>query len=185
MNRESGFEKIQIYAAPDPSYGSSGIKLTDFDGDGDGDILYTVGDTFDSYLIKPYHGIWLLRNEGQLKFKPQRIAAMPGVLRAVNADLDGDGDQDIIAAALLSPIAVSGKAPTDLQALIWLEQTADGEFARHVIQRGLPIYASLAVSDIDGDSDLDIVAGCFHAELVDPPSLLHVFENLRQGKDPM
>lgn len=71
------------------------------------------------------------------------------------------------------------------QALIWLEKTADGQFARHVIHRGLPIYASLAVSDIDGDSDLDIVAGCFHAEPVDPPSLLYVFENQQQGKDPM
>ncbi len=182
LNRESGFEKIRIYAAPDPSYGSSGIELTDIDGDGDADILYTIGDTFDSYLIKPYHGIWLLRNDGQLKFDPQHIAAMPGVLRAVNADLDGDGDQDIIAAALLPSKSVRGKTPTDLQALIWLEQTADGKFARHVIQRGLPIYASLAVSDIDGDSDLDIVAGCFHEEAVDPPALLHVFENLRQGK---
>ena len=177
LNRESGFEKVQIYAAPDPSYGSSGIELTDMDGDGDADILYTIGDTFDSYLIKPYHGIWLLRNNGQLKFEPQHIAAMPGVLRAVTADLDGDGDQDIIAAALLSPNSVHGIVPADLQALIWLEQTDDGRFARHVIQRGLPIYASLAVSDIDGDSDLDIVAGCFHAESVDPPSLLHVFEN--------
>ena len=182
LNRKSGFQKVLIYAAPDPSYGSSGIELTDFDGDGDADILYTVGDTFDSYLIKPYHGIWLLRNDGQLSFEPQHIAAMPGVLRAVNADLDGDGDQDIIAAALLPSKSVRGKSPTDLQALIWLEQTADGKFARHVIQRGLPIYASLAVSDIDGDSDLDIVAGCFHAESVDPPALLHVFENLRQGK---
>ena len=182
LNRESGFEKVRLYAAPDPSYGSSGIELTDIDGDGDADILYTVGDTFDSYLIKPYHGIWLLRNEGQLKFEPQHIAAMPGVLRAVNADLDGDGDQDIIAAALLPPKSVRGKTPTDLQALIWLEQTADGQFARHAIHRGLPIYASLVVRDIDGDSDLDIVAGCFHTEMVDPPSLLHVFENLRQGK---
>ena len=182
LNRETGFEKVRIYAAPDPSYGSSGIELTDIDGDGDADILYTVGDTFDSYLIKPYHGIWLLRNDGQLRFEPQHIAAMPGVLRAVTADLDGDGDQDIIAAALLPLKSVRGKTPTELQALIWLEQSADGKFARHVIQRGLPIYASLAVSDIDGDSDLDIVAGCFHAEPVDPPSLLHLFENSEQGQ---
>ncbi len=182
MNRESGFEKVRIYAAPDPSYGSSGIELCDFDGDGDIDILYTIGDTFDSYLIKPYHGIWLLRNEGQLKFQPQHIAAMPGVLRALATDLDDDGDQDIIAGSLLPTKSVRGKTATELQALIWLEQTADGKFARHVIQRGLPIYASLAVSDIDGDSDLDIFAGCFQEKAVDPPSLLHVFENLQQRR---
>ena len=179
LNRESGFEKVQIYAAPDPSYGSSGIELTDFDHDGDTDVLYTVGDTFDSYLIKPYHGIWLLRNDGQMKFEPQHIAAMPGVMRAVSADLDGDGDNDIIAAALLPLKSLRGTTPTELQALIWMEQTAAGQFERHVIERGLPIYVSLLVSDVDGDSDLDIVAGCYHEERADPPSLLHVYENLR------
>jgi hypothetical protein len=178
MNRESGFEKVRIYSAPDPSYGSSGIELCDFDGDGDVDILYTVGDTFDSHLIKPYHGIWLLRNNGQLSFEPQFIAAMPGVLRALNADLDGDGDQDIVAAALLPLKSMQGKASAELQALIWLEQTTDGKFDRHVIQKGRPIYSSLLLSDTDADGDIDIVAGCFHAEPTDPPSLLHRFENL-------
>jgi hypothetical protein len=182
LNRETGFEKIRLYAAPDPSYGSSGIQLNDIDGDGDSDILYSVGDTFDSYLIKPYHGIWLLRNDGQMHFEVQHIAAMPGVLRAVLSDLDGDGDQDIVAAALLPEKSLRGKTESDLQALIWLEQTADGQFIRHVIQRGLPIYGSLAVRDFDGDSDPDIVTGCFHAETANPASLLHVFENLRPGK---
>ena len=178
MNRETGFEKVQLYAAPDPSYGSSGIELCDFDGDGDIDILYTVGDTFDSHLIKPYHGIWLLRNEGELKFEPQHIAAMPGVLRALNADLDGDGDQDIVAAALLPLKSIQGKLPEELQALIWLEQTTNGQFARHVIQKGLPIYSSILLSDTDTDGDTDIIAGCFYAEPTDPPSLLHHFENV-------
>lgn len=182
LNRESGFVKTRIYSAPDPSYGSSGIELTDIDSDGDIDIVYTVGDTFDSFLMKPYHGIWILRNQGQLKFEPQHIAAMPGVLRAVCKDLDGDGDQDIIAAALLPLKSVYGKNRSDLQALIWLEQTPDGQFRRHVIRHGLPIYTALVVSDVDGDSDPDIVAGCFHPEAVDPPSLLHVFENTGPGQ---
>jgi hypothetical protein len=107
---------------------------------------------------------------------------MPGVLRAVLSDLDGDGDQDVVAAALLPEKSLRGKTKSDLQGLIWLEQTPDGQFTRHVIQRGLPIYASLAVRDFDGDSDPDIVAGCFHAETADPASLLHLFENLRLGK---
>jgi hypothetical protein len=180
MNRETGFEKVSIYAAPDPSYGSSGIDLCDFDGDGDIDVLYTVGDTFDSHLIKPYHGIWLLRNMGQLKFEPERIAAMPGVLRALSADLDGDGDQDIVAAALLPLKSIQGTAPEGLQALIWLEQKTADLFERHVIQKGPPIYSSILLSDTDADGDIDITAGCFYAEPADPPALLHLFENVGQ-----
>ena len=180
MNRETGFEKVSIYAAPDPSYGSSGITLCDFDGDGDTDVLYTVGDTFDSHLIKPYHGIWLLRNMGRLKFEPQHIAAIPGVLRALSADLDRDGDQDIVAAALLPLKSIQGAAPESLQALIWLEQKTNGLFERHVIQKGPPIYSTISLSDTDADGDIDITAGCFYAEPADPPSLLHLFENLGQ-----
>ncbi len=175
LNRPDGFEKVRLFAAPDPSYGSSGIELSDFDGDGDQDVLYTNGDTFDSNLIKPYHGIWLLRNVGDLRFEPVRIASMPGVHRAIAGDVDLDGDQDIVAAALLPELSTQGRPGEDFQAIIWLEQKSPGQFARHVIKRSHPHYAAMILTDVDADGDPDIVAGCFSEAKTDPT--LEIFRN--------
>jgi hypothetical protein len=84
---------------------------------------------------------------------------MPGVHRAAAADIDGDGDLDIVAGALLA--AGSDVDETRLPALGWLEQTKPGTFVRHAIEIGPPRHATLDVADIDGDGDLDIVAGNF------------------------
>jgi FG-GAP-like repeat len=159
LNKGSGFEFEQklIYAAPHPNWGSSGLELVDLDKDGDVDVLLAHGDTFDDGIVKPYHGIQWLENTGAYPFAERTIARMPGVHSAKAADLDGDGDLDIAAAALLA-----GGADVDektLPALAWLEQTAKGVFVRHTIELGTPRYSTLDVGDLDADGDIDIVTG--------------------------
>ena len=152
------FEQKVIYAAPHPNWGSSGIQVVDLDGDGDLDVLFTHGDTFDDGIVKPYHGIQWLENTGGYPFVEHTIA-MPGVLRAQAADLDGDGDLDIVACALLA-----GGSDVDektLPALVWLEQTKRGVFVRHTIEMGFPRHATLDAGDINGDGAIDIVVGNF------------------------
>jgi len=153
------FERRVIYAAPHPNWGSSGFELVDLDKDGDTDVLLTHGDTFDDGIVKPYHGIQWLENRGGFPFVEHALAQMPGVHRAQAADLDGDGDLDIVASALLA-----GGSDVDektLPALAWLEQTKPGSFARHTIELGFPRHATLDLGDIDRDGDIDIVAGTF------------------------
>lgn len=159
LNKADGFQKQTLFAAPDPSWGSSGIELVDFDGDGDLDLLYTAGDTFDSHVMKPFHGVWLLINGGNLKFEARHIAAMPGVHRALAGDFDQDGDLDIAAAAILPKQAVQGLEPEHLQALIWLEQLPDGSFARHLLQSGIPEHPAMVLADLNDDRKLDILCG--------------------------
>ena len=173
LNLPDGFQKQSIFIAPDPSFGSSGIELIDFDRDGDLDVLYTNGDTFDSYLLKPSHSVKWLENEGTFPFKVHHVAAMPGVNRARAADLDGDGDFDIVAAALIPNQLLERGKNISLGTVVWFEQTDAGSFERHTLKTGSPAHATLEVADMDDDGDIDIVVGCFFEEAeVGHPALL-------------
>jgi hypothetical protein len=171
------FEQKVIYEAPHPNWGSTGIQLVDLDKDGDLDVLLTHGDTFDDGIVKPYHGIQWLENKGTYPYTEHTIANLAGVHRAVAVDLDGDGDLDIVACALLA--AGSDVDEKTLPALVWLEQTKPGVFAKHTIEMGVPRHATLDVGDIDGDGLPDIVTGTFSIETA-TTSWVDVWVNRRQ-----
>jgi len=173
------FEQKVIYAAPHPNWGSSGIQLVDFDKDGDLDVILTHGDSFDDGLVKPYHGIQWLENTGTYPFVEHTITAMPGVHRALAADIDGDGDLDIVACALLA--GGSDQDESVIPALVWVEQTKPGTFVRHTIEMGFPRHATLDVADLDGDGDMDVVTGYFS---INRPAQSWVQVWLNQSKQP-
>jgi hypothetical protein len=157
-----GFEKRTLFKASHPGYGSSGIELVDLNGDGKLDILYTNGDVLDRpYLLKPYHSIQWLENKGNLTFEHHPLVPMYGVHRAVAADLDGDGDLDIVAVCFLPAENFKERTEQKLDAVIMLEQTAPGVFARHTIEAENCDHVSCAVGDVFGTGKLDVVTGNF------------------------
>ena len=152
------FEPRTIFRAPTPAWGSTGIQVVDFDGDGDLDVLMTNGATLDDATVKPWHGIRWLENRGAYPFEVHDLAALPGAHRALAADLDGDGDLDVAAAAFLpDPDHTRGS----FASLVWLERRPDGSFARHTLQAGQLSHTTLDLADFDGDGDVDIVTGNF------------------------
>ena len=79
------FQPQVIYAAPHPAFGSSGIQLVDLDGDADLDVLMTNGDSLDSRMLRPYHGVQWLENRGSYPFRCHRLTSLYGAHRAVAA----------------------------------------------------------------------------------------------------
>jgi hypothetical protein len=163
LNNGGGrFQKEIIYRAPHPAYGSSGIQLVDLNGDGKLDVLYTNGDTMDPpYLLKPYHGIQWLENQGRFPFAHHPIAPMYGVHRAVAADFRGIGRLDIMAVSYLPPDRFPQRNKLDLDAVIYLEQTEAGLFARHSLEKRTCDHVTCVAGDIFGTGRIDFLTGNF------------------------
>ncbi len=156
------FEKRTLFKASHPGYGSSGIQLVDLNGDGKLDVLYTNGDVLDKpYLLKPYHSIQWLENKGDLTFEHHPLTPMYGVHRAVAGDLDGDGDRDIVAVSFLPGENFPERSEQKLDAVIVLEQTAPGVFARHTLETENCDHVTCAIGDVFGSGKLDVVTGNF------------------------
>jgi hypothetical protein len=156
------FTPRTLYKAPHPAFGSSGIQLIDFDQDGDLDVILSNGDVYDSILLKPYHGVSWLENQGDGPFAHHPVGALYGTHRALAGDVDGDGDNDIVATSFLGEITYGEmRRATRAESLVWFEQVQPGQFARHAVERESCDYASFTLGDLDVDGDLDIVAGVF------------------------
>jgi hypothetical protein len=163
-----GFRAETIFRAVTPVWGSSGIQLVDLDGDGDLDLLMTNGDSLDDFTIRPFHGIRWFENEGRYPWKQHDLALMPGAHRAQAADMDGDGDLDVVAAAFLPnaehPAAHKLGQQGNLAALTslgWLEQIRPGVFVARPLERGRFTHATLDLADVDQDGDMDLLTGNF------------------------
>ena len=180
---EGRFHRRNLWAAPDLTFGSTGLEWVDLDRDGDRDILYTNGDAFDDRIASPWHGVQWLENQGGLAFAYHRLTDMPGAVRALAADFDGDGDEDVVAVAFLprkvEPASLRG---SEQPSIVMLEQTARGQFQRYTLERGSPNYAALAISDFDhdGDPDFAVASGPTVAEERQDKHYLTVWWNERQ-----
>ena len=74
-------------------------QVVDLDQDGDLDILYTNGVSFDSYKVKPYHGVRWLENLGDQKFVTRPLQVDGCIHPALCVDDYNDAGIPVIAAA--------------------------------------------------------------------------------------
>jgi hypothetical protein len=174
LNRDNQWTEFRdLYRAPHPAWGHSGFQLVDLDGDGDADVLLTNGDTYDDSLLKPWHGIRWLENRGELDFQTRDLVRMYGVYRAEAADVDGDGDADVVACALAEKKNVDEQYDVArFQSILWLEQVARGEFVHRSFEASECHHPTLTLAeyDLDGDIDLLVGNGQFDDTMVPPQS---------------
>ncbi|WP_020209273.1 FG-GAP-like repeat-containing protein [Gilvimarinus chinensis] len=156
------FERRDLVSAGHPMFGATSLTVVDLDRDGDDDLLFTNGDAFDTQTDpKPYHGIQWLENRGKLQFAAHDIGRYYGAVNAKAADLDGDGDLDIVASSW-----VNYWDDPKRNALIWYENIGGQKFKPYPISQSLRGLVPLVVEDFSGDGRVDILTGSFRMDLL-------------------
>jgi hypothetical protein len=146
----------KVLARFPPVYGSMYFAMHDFNGDGAPDIVYVNGDNFDySRVLKPYHGLRILENDGRGNFRERFFFPIYGAARAEVADLDGDGDPDIIAT---SNFADFQKHPE--RGILFLRNDGHYRFAPYTFSVAAGNEWNLTdVADLNGDGRPDVIVG--------------------------
>ena len=129
--------------------GGHAVATADLDGDNDIDI---VGCSLASRALMVPKLLWF-ENDGASPpgFTTAMVSPDFDSVEAISAaDMDGDGDADVIAAILLTG---------DAQ-LVWFENDgrAPPAFTKHVVATGPPGAISIRAIDLEGDGDVDLLS---------------------------
>lgn len=150
------FEPRMLWRTPNFDLGSAGLVAADLDQDGDTDLILPTGDNLEDFAAypQPYHGCLWFENRGDWTFREHRIAEFGGAYAAAVADLDGDGDNDVV----LISMANDWSDP-DNASVVWLENDGRQTFATRQVATAPIHLVTVATGDLNGDNRPDIIAG--------------------------
>jgi len=152
-----------------PSMGSSYFNLCDFNNDGLEDIIYCAGDNADFPAgRKPYHGIYIFENQGDLSYKQTFFYHQNGSYAAIPRDYDQDGDVDIAAISFFPDYDHSPE-----ESFLFLEQTTPGSFTASTFRNPtMGRWIVMDDADYDQDGDMDLLLGSLTFEAPGHDSLM-------------
>ena len=134
--------------SPSPTHG----QPIDMDKDGDPDVVVAIG-MLQQAGAKNTNQIAWYENAGksdpEMPWKKHVLGELVGAFEAFAADLDGDGDIDVVATAW----GPAGK-------LVWFDNPGDpkGKWTMHVLKERWVNANQVIVADLDGDRRPDIIA---------------------------
>jgi len=156
------YQSRVIWGSTNEDYSLSGMSTCDIDLDGDMDILFTNGDGFGPNPDpgpKPWHGVQYLENTGRGNFTFRRIGDLGGAYSPIGADVDLDGDMDVVALA-----AFNDWSQPDSIALAWFRNDGNNRWERLILAYRPTHLTTLDVADFDGDGGPPwLITGGFHA----------------------
>ncbi len=132
------------------AFGARSVYAADLDGDNDIDVLSA---SFENDKIA-----WYENTDGLGSFGAQRVisATALGAFSVFAADLDGDGDPDVLSASF------------ENDKIAWYENTDGlGSFgAQQVITSSAFGASSVYAADLDGDDDIDVLSASFENDKI-------------------
>jgi len=126
------------------------VHVDDIDGDGDADVLGAGGEIDEISWWENTNGV------GSSWVKHTIDSDFDGARSVYSGDIDGDGDADVLGAAMEGD-EIAWWENADAAATLWIKHSIISNFDGAV---------SVHTSDIDGDGDLDVLGAAFDAGVI-------------------
>jgi hypothetical protein len=160
-----------------PVFGSSDFEIADFNNDGKFDILVANGDNADfSATLKPYHGVRIFLNDGNLAFREDRFFPMYGAFQAIPYDFDSDGDLDVAALAFFPDFKNSKD-----RGFLYFENNGKTFTSKLIPESINARWLVMDLADINQDGRMDLIVGALDFPSGAPPENYEFWRNKRTG----
>ena len=154
------FQDKLLWMTSNEHWGGSGLAVSDLNGDGLPDLIYSNGDGFDTgfYGPAPWHGLQWLENRGDGNFIYHRIGDSPGCYSPIAVDLNGDGRPDIVTVSTFN----KANDTASVWMTAWLND-GQGHFTTVPLAHSPSHFITVAAGDLDGNGVPVLVTGGFFA----------------------